>query len=189
MMKKIKQYLNTIYNKSKRTVSLIENLHEFTKLDNSGFLINKENWDFCEFIRQIVSEYYNEFEEKGFEIEINLPENEIMYEFDKVEMERAISNIISNVLKYNKIGTKAKIELTCDNYEIQLIIADDGIGIDEGLKENIFEPFVRGDKSRYTKGGTGLGLSIANRIVQKHGGSLTIESCKEYKTVFKLKFH
>ncbi|WPC39432.1 HAMP domain-containing sensor histidine kinase [Clostridium sp. JS66] len=186
---KIKQYLNTIYNKSKRTVSLIENLHEFTKLDNSGFLINKEKWDFCEFVRQIVSEYYNEFEEKSFKIEINLPEHEIMYEFDRVEMERAISNIISNVLKYNKFGTKAKIELTCDNCQMQMIIADDGIGIDEGLKENIFEPFSRGDKSRYTKGGTGLGLSIANKIVQKHGGTLTLESCKEYKTVFKLKFH
>ncbi|AKA68247.1 sensor histidine kinase [Clostridium scatologenes] len=185
---KIKQYLNTIYNKSKRTVSLIENLHEFTKLDNNGFLINKENWDFCEFVRKIVSEYYNEFEEKCFQIEINLPEHEIMYKFDKLEMERAISNIISNVLKYNKFETKVKIELTCNNYEIELIIADDGIGIDEGLKGNIFEPFSRGDKSRYTKGGTGLGLSIASKIVQKHGGSLTLESCKEYKTMFKLKF-
>ncbi|AGY77805.1 sensor histidine kinase [Clostridium autoethanogenum] len=185
--KKIKQYLNIIYNKSKRTVSLIENLHEFTKLDNSKFLISKEECDFCEFVREIVSEYYNEFEEKNFELEINLPEDEIIYEFDKVEMERAISNIISNILKYNEVGTKAKIELTYDNSKIQLIIADDGVGIDESLKENIFEPFVRGDKSRYTKGGTGLGLSIANKIVQKHGGTLTLEKCKKYKTVFRLK--
>ncbi|NMM65020.1 HAMP domain-containing histidine kinase [Clostridium sp. P21] len=185
---KIKQYLNTIYNKSQRTVSLIENLHEFTKLDNSKFSINKETWDFCEFIRQIVSEYYNEFEEKNFELEISLPDHEIMYEFDNVEMERAISNIVYNILKYNKIGTKAKIELNCDNREIQLVIADDGIGIDENLKKTIFEPFVRGDKSRYTKGGTGLGLSIADKIVQKHGGSLTLEKSEEYKTVFKLKF-
>ncbi|OAA90203.1 sensor histidine kinase [Clostridium ljungdahlii] len=186
--KKIKQYLNIIYNKSKRTVSLIENLHEFTKLDNSKFLISKEKCDFCEFVQEIVSEYYNEFEEKDFELEINLPEDEIIYEFDKVEMERAISNIISNILKYNEAGTKAKIELTYDSSKIQLIIADDGVGINENLKENIFEPFVRGDKSRYTKGGTGLGLSIANKIVQKHGGTLTLEKCKKYKTVFKLMF-
>lgn len=183
---KFKKYLNVIYNKSERATLLIENLHEFTKLDNSQYSINKEEGDFSEFVREIVSEFYNEFQEKEFQLRIDLPEYEIMYKFDKVEMARAISNIITNVLKYNCEGTKAKIELKNDSHGIQLIIADDGIGIDEYLKEKIFEPFIRGDKSRYTKGGTGLGLSIANKIIQKHGGSLILEQCREYKTVFKL---
>lgn len=183
---KIKKYLNIIYNKSERATLLIENIHEFTKLDNSQYSINKEEGDFSEFVREIVSEFYNEFQEKGFQLKIDLPEYEIMYKFDKLEMTRAISNIIINVLKYNSEGTKAKIELNNDTYGIQLIIADDGIGIDENLKGKIFEPFTRGDKSRYTKGGTGLGLSIANKIIQKHGGSLILEQSREYKTVFKL---
>lgn len=184
---KVKKYLNIIYNKSERATLLIENLHEFTKLDNSQYKINKEEQDFSEFVREIVSEFYNEFEEKHFELEIDLPEHEIMYKFDKLEMERAISNIISNVLKYNPSGTKARIELSNDNHGIQLIIEDDGIGIDENLKENIFDPFTRGDKARRTKGGTGLGLSITNKIIQKHGGSLILEQCEKYKTVFKIK--
>lgn len=61
-------------------------------------------------------------------------------------------------------------------------------GAISSTKESIFEPFVRGDKSRYTKGGTGLGLSIAKKIIQKHGGSLILEFSEDYKTVFKFNF-
>lgn len=186
---KFKKYLQIIYNKSERAALLFENLHEFTKLDNSRYSINKEEQDFSEFIREIVSGFYNEFQEKRFQLEINLPEYEIMYKFDKVEMERATSNIIANILKYNYEETKVKIELSNNTYEIQLIIADDGIGIDENLKKKIFEPFIRGDKARHTKGGTGLGLSIASKIIQKHEGSLILEQCEEYKTVFKLSLY
>lgn len=184
---KVKKYLNIIYNKSERATLLIENLHEFAKLDNSQYEINKEEQDFAEFVREIVSGYYNEFENKKIQLKIELPEYEIIYKFDRVEMERAISNIISNAIKYNCEGTKVKIELSTIAEGIQMIIADDGIGIDESLKNNIFEPFIRGDKARQSSGGTGLGLSITNKIIQKHGGSLTLEKCQEYKTVFKLK--
>lgn len=183
---KLKKYLNIIYNKSERATLLIETLHEFAKLDNSQYIINREEGDFSEFIRETVSGFYNEFQEKGFQLEIDLPEYEIRYKFDRVEMERAISNIITNVLKYNPEGTKIKIELKNNIEEIELIIADDGIGIDENLKDKIFEPFIRGDKSRHTTGGTGLGLSIANKILEKHGGNLKLEQREKYKTVFKL---
>lgn len=183
---KFKKYLEIIYYKSERAALLIEELHRFAKLDNSQYKITKEEHDFSEFVREIVSEYYNEFEEQKFQLEIDLPEHEIKYKFDKIEMERAISNIILNALKYNNEGTKVKIELKENPSGIQLIIADDGTGIDENLKEKIFEPFIRGDKSRQSKGGTGLGLSIANKIIEKHGGILTLECCEKYKTVFKL---
>jgi signal transduction histidine kinase len=186
---KIRKYLNIIYNKSERATLLIENLHEFAKLDNSQYTINREEQDFSEFVREIVSGFYNEFQDKRLQLEVDLPEYEIIYKFDKVEMERAISNIITNVLKYNCEGTKTKIKLKNNTYVIELIIADDGIGIDENLKEKIFEPFVRGDKARHSKGGTGLGLSIANKIIQKHGGCLILEQCEEYKTVFKLNLY
>jgi len=183
---KQKRYLKIIYDKSERVTALIDNLHELTKLDNDRYAIYKEKQDFCEFIREILAGFYKEIEDKSFELEVEIPEDEIIYEFDKTEMARAVSNIITNSLKYNPNETKMKIELKYNENIIELIIADDGIGIDEELKKQIFEPFTRGDASRRSSGGTGLGLSIAKKIVEKHGGRLKLNEGLGYKTEFKI---
>jgi len=184
--KKQKRYLKIIYDKSQRVTALIDNLHELTKLDNQAYVICREKQDFCEFTREILAGFYKEIEDKGFQLEVEIPEREIIYEFDKIEMSRAVSNIIANSLKYNPDKTKMKIELSKNKDGIEFIIADDGIGIDEELKEQIFEPFTRGDSSRRSTGGTGLGLSIAKKIIEKHGGRLTINQHPGYKTCFKI---
>jgi len=65
-------------------------------------------------------------------------------------------------------------------------LCDDGIGIPEELSENIFKPFIRGDKARKSDGGTGLGLSIAQKIIKEHGGTLTlIRNRGDEKTILK----
>nr|WP_307897698.1 sensor histidine kinase [Clostridium botulinum] len=101
-------------------------------------------------------------------------------------MTRAISNIISNSLKYNSYNTKLKIQLIKRDNSIEIIIADDGSGIPDELKDIIFEAFTRADTSRITTGGTGLGLSIAKKIVEKHNGDISLEYNNEYKTIFKI---
>ncbi|MBV7272473.1 HAMP domain-containing histidine kinase [Clostridium sp. PL3] len=177
-------YLKTIYEKSQRVTSLIENIHELAKLNNDTYIMYKERIDICEFMRELVVEFYPEIENRNFEFIIDIPEYAIEYEFDKNEMSRAISNIISNALKYNPDYTTLKIELEKKLKSIEIIIADNGVGIEEGLKEQIFEAFTRGDLSRKTSGGTGIGLSIAYKIIEKHGGKLYLESEQDFKTAF-----
>lgn len=184
--KKQKKYLKIIYDKSKRVTHLIDSLHELTKLDNKNFKINKKKQDFCEFIREILAGFYKEIEDKGFQLEVQIPENEIIYEFDTIEMTRAVSNIISNSIKYNPKGTKINVKLSNDEDKINLLISDNGIGIDDELKIKIFEPFTRGDSSRKSSGGTGLGLSIAKKIIEKHGGKLSLNNEVKDKTEFNI---
>ncbi|MCY6371171.1 sensor histidine kinase [Clostridium ganghwense] len=181
-----RMYLKTIYEKSQRVTTLIENIHELAKLNNDKYIMYKEKLDICEFMREIAVEFYPEIENKNFDFIIDIPEYEIIYEFDKNEMARAVSNIISNALKYNPDYTTLKIELKKKLYGIEIVIADNGKGIEDSLKEQIFEDFTRGDLSRRTTGGTGLGLSIAHKIVEKHGGQLYLESEENFKTAFKI---
>ncbi|WP_392486544.1 ATP-binding protein [Haloimpatiens sp. FM7315] len=183
---KKKRYYKIIYDKSKRVTKLIDNVHELTKIDNEGYVFNKKNQDICEFLREILADFYKEIEDKSFDLEVEIPEYEIIYDFDKLEMNRAIANIISNGIKYNENNTKMKIQLKEDKNKIYILIGDNGIGIHEELKKQIFEPFTRGDLSRCTTGGTGLGLSISKKIIEKHKGKLVLTSNLKYKTIFKI---
>lgn len=184
--KKKTRYIKTIYDKSKRLADLVENVHELAKLGNHNYSMYKENIDVCEFLREIITSFYLELEDKNFEIDIDIPEEQIFHEIDKHEMRRAIANIVSNSLKYNPVNTKFKVKLKKVNEVLEISIADDGVGIQKELKDIIFEAFTRADDSRITTGGTGLGLSIAQKIVEKHGGDIYLESSYEYKTLFKI---
>ena len=90
--------------------------------------------------------------------------------------ERAITNLISNALKY---GTKCKLSVDNDNQNIYFRIEDDGPGISADLREDAFKAFHRLDTSRNQNiEGVGLGLSIARDIAQIHGGSLRLDDSK-----------
>lgn len=111
------------------------------------------------------------------ELDIDIPEQEFPYEMDRVQIGRAIGNILTNAVRYNEKGTRIRISLQ-EGFQIR--IADNGIPIEDELAEHIFEPFTRGDKTRSTGGGSGLGLSISAKIIQMHGGELCLErECRD----------
>ena len=174
---KKKEYLQAIYTKSMRMDELITLLFEYVKLDSDGFVLHKEKTDLGELLRENVALLYSDFEEKGMEVKIDIPEGEFSCEVDKVQMSRAVTNILTNSVKYNDRGTKVLISL---NEQYQIRIADNGVMIDEELAEHIFEPFSRGDKARSTRGGSGLGLSISAKIIHMHGGDIQLDcQCKD----------
>lgn len=169
---KKKEYLQAIYAKSMRMDELITLLFEYVKLDSDGFILHKEKTDLGELLRENVALLYADFEENGMELEIEIPERKFPCEVDKVQISRAITNVLTNSVKYNEKGTKVLVSL---NEDYQICIADNGTLIDDELAEHIFEPFSRGDKARSTRGGSGLGLSISAKIIRMHGGSIHLE--------------
>jgi signal transduction histidine kinase len=179
------RYYSTIYQKSVRVNELVDDLFEFVKLESLDYKLITKNLDFIEFLRRIISEYYDEIEEKGIQLEIILPEHEIFIDFDEKLIARAISNIIINGIKHNPKGTRIRIELKEYNDEMVLEIGDNGLGIPVHIKDNIFEIFVSGDSSRRSSSGTGLGLSISKNIFEKHNWNLILlEPEGQEKTVF-----
>ena len=169
---KKKEYLRAIYAKSLRMDDLITLLFEYVKMDSDGFSLHKEKADLGELLRENAALLYADFEENDIELEIEIPEKAFPYEMDKVQMGRAVTNILTNAVRYNEKGTKVCVSL---DEAYCLCIADNGTPIEDELAEHIFEPFSRGDKTRSTSGGSGLGLSISAKIVQMHGGELRLE--------------
>jgi signal transduction histidine kinase len=175
---KKKRYYYTIYAKGGRVSELINDLFEFVKLESTDYSPIIIKSDFCEFIRKLIAEFYDEMEERNYDLYIRIPEKDIVIDFDEKIMNRAISNILINALKYNPEGTKLRIEIKETPNTIILEIGDNGVGIPEHIKETIFQPFVRGDEARKSDGGTGLGLAVAKKIVKKHNGKLELYTNK-----------
>lgn len=183
---KQRSYLMSIYNKAERVDSLLNTLFEMTQLDHPTFILDKKEQDIGECMREIILEYFSEIEEKGIDLEVGIQEEEVIYSFDRQQMGRVISNLISNAVRYNPAGTRLRITLDVQPNGILMEIADNGSGIPEHLQSIIFEPFVRGDKARGNDGGTGLGLAIAKKIVGLHNGSLQLLSTEDEITLFRI---
>ena len=100
---------------------------------------------------------------------------------------RLVYNLVENAIKYNHSG--GQVTVTADRKEkhVYLSVEDTGTGIPEELKERVFEPFFRVDKSRSRElGGVGLGLALVREIVRVHDGSITVKSNPSGGTIFEV---
>lgn len=100
---------------------------------------------------------------------------------------RLVYNLVENAIKYNHLG--GQVTVTADRKEkhVYLSVEDTGTGIPEELKERVFEPFFRVDKSRSRElGGVGLGLALVREIVRVHDGSITVKSNPSGGTIFEV---
>lgn len=171
------KYLSVIKRNSERSNNLIRDLFEFSKLDSWNFILSLKKQDICEFLREFIASYIPILEEKGFNYDFDIPENEIILQFDSESLDRALGNIVNNSIKYNPSGTTLRIYcFVRDNY-VNIVISDNGVGIPKEDAESMFDPFRRGDKARTSENeGTGLGLAITKTIIAKHNGFITLNS-------------
>ncbi len=183
---KRQEYLETIYNKSMQMSGLLNLLFEYVRLESEGFELNKTESDVLELIRECVAGLYMDFEEKGMEMSLLIPEEIWIRKVDRIQFQRVINNLLNNALRHNPPGTRVWVKVQSDEEELVIRICDNGAIIPQETAAYIFEPFVLGDESRNSKGGSGLGLSIARKVITMHGGVLTLEQgeWEEYTKAF-----
>ncbi|MEY8524500.1 HAMP domain-containing sensor histidine kinase [Lachnospiraceae bacterium 38-10] len=165
-------YLNAIYGKAMRIDELITLLFEYVKLDSEGFALHRERGNLAELLRETVAAFYMDFEEKHIDLTVDIPETYIPCDMDSLQIGRAVTNLLTNALRYGKEGGRVLIQLK--NYTVT--VADDGRPIDPAFAGRIFEPFSREDTVRATTGGSGLGLSITAKIVEMHEGKISLHT-------------
>ncbi len=192
-----KKYLNKIYNKSVGLTELINTFYEYSKLEHPDFSYSFKIIEIVEFLREYLADRYEEISDKGFELELEITEERAACSIDKLQLKRAFDNIINNSLKHNARGTKIFITAGIvnkpsdseENAEVEIVMGDNGVGIPAEIAGVIFDPFVIGDDSRNSRQGSGLGLSISKKIIEGHGGRITLENQEEkgYCTAFKIR--
>lgn len=181
------EYLEIIHNNSKRANRLLTELFELSQIDSPEFSLKTVKIDICEYIRQICAELVPLLEHEGFQYEFDICESNVFVLMDTNRFGRIIQNLTVNTLQYNPPGTLAAISLTVQDNQAVIDFSDNGIGIPDYIRDNIFKPFVRADDSRNSKtGGSGLGLSIAKKIAEAHGGDLILLPYRKKGSAFRI---
>lgn len=169
------RYLAAIRSRTDALTGLINAFHEYSKVDHPQFRLQRREVDLCEYLREYLAGQYDAIELAGFALEVSIPETPCPCSLDPFQMSRALDNLIGNALRYNRLGTILTVRLEPEAGSALLTVADNGEGIPPERAAAIFEPFVVGSDAR-SGGGSGLGLSITRRLVELHGGTITLDN-------------
>lgn len=142
----------------------------------------KNKLDIAEMFRDACDLFMPLAEEREVDLEFEGPDSCIMYG-DVPRLQRMISNLLDNSLKYTPAGGSVKSSLCTEDGKVIITCIDTGIGIPEKELPKIFKRFYRCDKSR-SQPGKGLGLSLTMAIVRAHGGDITVKSCPNQGSTF-----
>ncbi|OPA18525.1 two-component sensor histidine kinase [Bacillus cereus] len=175
---KMDKYLTTIHTKAKHMDTLIDELFLFSKLDLNRVPFQFETVELNTFMQELIEEMQMDLSEEGIEVRLQLHASPLYVTADCEKINRVISNLIHNSVKYmDKEEKKITVTVSSDNNKVIVKVMDNGSGIESDTLPYIFERFYRAEQSRNSStGGSGLGLAIAKQIVEEHGGEIWAES-------------
>ena len=179
------RYFEIIFNNTTMLSQLVGELFELSKLEARQIKPNCESFAMAELAQDVVMKFQPMAEESGIRIEAVLPQDLPPVFADIALVERALSNLIDNGIRYTGEGGEVKVELRRQHDTVCVAVSDTGKGIPAEELPRIFERFYHIDKRRTRGyGGAGLGLAIAERILEIHGSQIQIHSVVDQGTTF-----
>ncbi|WP_426452991.1 HAMP domain-containing sensor histidine kinase [Paenibacillus sp. S-38] len=177
-------YIRYIHDKSAYMAHLIQDLFELSKLDDPRMKLHREKVNIAVWFQELAAEFYPDLEDKGFILEAEIVEWPLFVHLDKVHMNRVVTNLIGNAMKYNPAGTMLYISCRRKGDQAELCIGDNGVGVHEQIRGSLFDEFTRTAGSG--KDSTGLGLAICKKIITLHHGTIELVSSPDYTTLFRI---
>ena len=170
-------FIERVHAQSLRLSQLVGDLMTISRLESSQAGEEFTRINFADLARQAVRAGQVTAEEKGQDLDVELPDTEVMVWGDRQNLSQLLDNLIDNAIKYTPNDGSITVKVSKDDENAILQVTDTGIGISPQFQQRVFERFYRVDKARsQSLGGTGLGLSIVKNIAEKHGGSISVKS-------------
>lgn len=183
----LRHYIQVIYDKVNRLNMLMNDLFEYTRVQNKELSLNYVPIDMIELLGQLTVQFRIQLQEANIECRPSFPSQKLMVLADGDKLVRVFENLIINAITYGSDGNNIDITAYEVNNMITIEITNYGQPIPSTDLPHIFERFYRVEKSRSTyTGGSGLGLAISKSIVELHNGTIEVYSDEE-KTTFTVK--
>lgn len=178
------QTISMITEQTERLSKMIRTLLDMSELQT---IARDEEIAISALVEEVLADLEPLAQEKGINL-IEKCDNVLLMGSD-ILIYRLVYNLVENAIKYNFSGGTVTVNATQQNSQLHLTVEDTGNGIPEELKERIFEPFFRLDKSRSRElGGVGLGLALVREIVRVHNGSILVKNNANSGTTFEVIF-
>lgn len=173
----IVKYSHIAYDKAKQMKNLVEDLFEYTKVQQHGAPVNLMTVDLGQLLEQVGASFELEADKKGIAINVSCEPTPLSITADPEKLGRLFSNLVANALKYGHGASYIHLTAKQLGEKVVITVADDGEKIPAESVKYLFERFYRVELSRNkATGGTGLGLAIVQSIVELHHGSVTARS-------------
>ncbi len=183
---KLKKYASIINQENTRLKNLVETVLRVSIMDEKKMDLSHEVIDLTELVSKAAEHFRLRVEQKMGHLNITLPASTIKIKGDKHHLTNVINNLIDNGIKYN--NKKPVINLSIkskENSYVEVVIEDNGIGIDSKEVKNIFEKFYRVPKGNiHNVKGYGIGLYYVKNVIEDHKGKIEVESKKEVGSIF-----
>ena len=173
------EHFEVVASEVRRLSRLIDAMLKLSRLENGSTDCKAERADVVCLVRSLVSSQHQLFHEKGLHLRFvdETPHHELFAEVDPDLLREAIVNLMSNAMRYTNAGGWVKVMVRQDRSDFLVSVQDTGIGIAKEDIPQTFSRFWRSDVSRErVSGGLGVGLSITKEIVDKHNGTIMVES-------------
>lgn len=158
-------------------VRLIDDLLDVSRVSQGKIELRKEVQKIDDAIRSAVEASRPLIDAAGHHLTIDMPENTLWVDADKVRLSQAIANLLNNAAKYTPRGGKIRVDVAAQSDRILLSVSDTGIGIPPHMQSEVFNLFSQIDSHLdRAQGGLGIGLSLVRQLVELHGGSIDVSS-------------
>ncbi|MBR5512944.1 MAG: HAMP domain-containing histidine kinase [Ruminococcus sp.] len=174
----MKKGVGVIVNETERLQQMVEELLDFSRMQNGHFTLQNSNMDILAELGDAVLMYSDKARREQIEIIYNEPEMLPIVYGDKNRIRQVFINVIDNALKYSNSGDTVTIKADVKDGRVRVSVKDTGCGIKESDLAKVKTKFY---KANHTRRGSGIGLAVADEIIAMHGGKLEIYSAGEGK--------
>lgn len=156
---------------------LVDDLLDVSRITRGKIALQRVGTDLREQVRHAMDIGRAQGESRGQTLELNLPDGPVPVRIDTVRIEQALTNVVTNAVKYSPRDSTIRVTLSRDADTARVVVEDQGEGIPRSKLNDIFEMFVQVDQTlARSRGGLGIGLTVARSLVELHGGRIRAES-------------
>jgi PAS domain S-box-containing protein len=177
------EYLDIALDQIDRMSRLILELLDVSRIETGRLEIRREPIAWAQFVRDVVHRHHTAVSDRRFHVSV--PDDGRIVSGDRDRLEQVLGNLLENAVKYSPEGSDVTVTVESRGDALITAVCDRGIGIPMDELAQVFERFHRGRHVSSTNyGGLGLGLYITKQIIERHGGSIWVESKEGYGTTF-----
>jgi len=171
----IRPFVEVMKRNADRLLELTNDLLDVQRMESGTIQLKLQQVDIRSLVRECVQEVQPLLNQKRHHLHMEISSGTLNIRGDPLRLSQVLWNIMNNAIKFTPDGGDITISMEESPTRIRICIHDTGIGIDKKDLDRVFEPFATIEKPTYFKG-TGLGLSLTKRLVEAHGGMITVTS-------------
>ncbi len=178
----VRHRLDGVQSNANRLLQLVDQILDVARLESGTLHLSAEIRDLLPLLRRMADSFASLAERRGIRFRLSCPVGGLRVRYDPDQMEKVVSNLVGNALKFTPVGGEVELRATSEPDDngggvVVIDVEDNGLGIAEAFHARVFERFFQvDDSSRRAHEGTGIGLALVRELVELHAGTVSLRS-------------